>query len=53
VVDPFFAAGGIMHYPVNKEKMKIYVIAVDFNDCTGDISIPYGLQRNCKKITCN
>jgi len=26
--------------------MKIYVIAVDFNDCEGDTFIPYGLQRN-------
>jgi hypothetical protein len=48
VIDPFFAAGGIMVAPTNRpnKKMKIYVTAVDFSDCEGDVYIPYGLQRN-------
>ena len=48
VIDPLFAAGGVMVAPTNRsdKKMKVYVIAVDFNDCEGDVYIPYGLQRN-------
>jgi len=48
VIDPFFAGGGTMHAPTDSDakKMKIYVIAIDFNDCPGDVFIPYGVQRN-------
>ncbi|WP_313344630.1 hypothetical protein [Sedimentibacter sp.] len=46
VIDPFFAGGGTMFAPVNKDTIKIYVIAADFNDLPGDVYVPYGIHRN-------
>src|SRR5215510_4481987 len=49
VVDPFFAGGGILFAPMHKNKIKIYVIAIDFPDCIGNLYIPYNRHRNVFK----
>lgn len=45
-IDPFFAKGGFLFAPTDKGKVKVYAIAIDFDDLVGDVQIPFGLQRN-------
>jgi hypothetical protein len=46
VEDPFFAGGGVQFLPTQKSTVKIYVVAVDFDDLKGDNYVPYGLQNS-------
>ena len=46
VADPLFSKGGYLFMPTTKDKIKFYVIAVDFNDCRGDVMMPFGAQVN-------
>jgi M6 family metalloprotease-like protein len=45
VEDPFFG-GGMQFMPTQKTKVKIYVLAVDFEDLKGDNPVAYGLQSS-------
>ncbi|MDR2711988.1 MAG: dockerin type I domain-containing protein [Clostridiales bacterium] len=46
VPDPFFAGGGVQFFPTQKSTLKVYVLAVDFDDLKGDNYAPYGLQSS-------
>jgi len=49
IEDPLFKKGGFLFGPTDKEKLKIYAIAVDFPDVSGDMQITHGRHRNMVK----